>query len=195
MDNKKCVVLCSGGMDSVTALAWAVHNGYDAHVLFVNYAQRTVSREQDYSRKAAERLGASWKEFHINLGELTHTSLIHEEGGTEVQGRNTILVGLATAYAQTIQARTVVIGVQTADVTYGDARPEWVNHMSEATKVAYNVEILAPLLYKNKTEIIQLAKELTVNLSETYSCYYDSAQPCGRCPSCLSRSEAEKQVL
>ncbi|MHA2365381.1 MAG: 7-cyano-7-deazaguanine synthase [Candidatus Hodarchaeales archaeon] len=195
----QAVVLCSGGMDSVTALAWIIAEGYKTHVLFVNYNQKTKKREQKASQEAAQRFGASWKKIDFSdLSKITATSLIHDQSnkqnrtiGTEVQGRNTILIGLGVAYAQTLGIEKVIIGIQEADVEYGDAKPEYFRYISQAMKVAYNITLEAPLLYKSKKEIIQLALKLNVDLNQTYSCYFNEINPCGNCPSCLVRNQAE----
>ena len=123
---------------------------------------------------------------------MTQTALIHEVGGTEVQGRNTILIGLGAAYAQTLGATALFIGLQSQDVVYGDAQPEYFDNIRKAIEIAYGVVLMAPLLDKGKVEIINLARELNIDLDQTYSCYFSSTIPCGTCPSCRVRNAAEK---
>ena len=98
MENSKAVVLCSGGMDSVTVLNLVAKDIEPSNitVLFISYGQKTVNRERQSSKIAASRIGANWIDFELNdLSKITKTALIHEENlPTEVQGRNTILIGL-----------------------------------------------------------------------------------------------------
>jgi 7-cyano-7-deazaguanine synthase len=193
--SKKAVCLCSGGMDSVTTLALAAAKGHECHVLFVDYGQKTANRERAASKTAAEGLGAQWKEFVIrNLSEITKTSLIHANGKTEVQGRNALLLCLAVTYAQTLGINSVFIGLQAEDVSYKDAQPTFFKHMAAAVNYAYGIKLMAPLLHKNKIEIIKLARKLHVDLNLTYSCYFNPLEPCGECSSCKVRREAEKIV-
>jgi 7-cyano-7-deazaguanine synthase len=192
---KKAVVLCSGGMDSVTALGLTKKQGFDCYVLFVDYGQKTAVKEKQASIIASERFGANFKDIILpSLSELTNTLLIHESGNTEVQGRNAVLISLAVSYAQTINAIKVVIGLQEQDVPYKDAHGEFLDHINRAMQFAYNVEISAPLLDKSKIDIIRIAQQLNIDLDLTYSCYFKTDQPCGECPSCLVRSSAEKEI-
>ena len=78
IDLSKAVVLVSGGMDSVTTLGIAIKEGYECYILFVDYNQKTVTRDRESSRIAAERYKATWKEFkQHDLSTITYTSLIH----------------------------------------------------------------------------------------------------------------------
>ena len=96
--------------------------------------------------------------------------MIHDKNlTTEVQGRNTILIGLGSALAQTLQATNLYIGLESADVVYGDAQPEYFNHIKKAIYSAYKIDLQAPLLYKTKKEIFSIAKEINLDLKMTYS--------------------------
>lgn len=191
----KAVVLCSGGMDSVTTLNLVAQETKPENitVLFVSYGQKTVNRERECSKIAASRIGANWIDFELlDLAKITKTALIHDQSlPTEVQGRNTILIGLGSALAQTLKAGKLYIGIQSADVIYGDAQPEFFNYISKAIKIAYNVTVEAPLLYKTKKDIVNIAKKLELDLKTTYSCYFNESEPCGECPSCKVRIAAE----
>ena len=197
-DNHKAVVLCSGGMDSVTVLNLVAidHSPENITVLFVSYGQKTVNRERESSKIAATRTGANWIDFELrDLGKITKTALIHDKSyTTEVQGRNTILIGLGSALAQTIQAENLYIGIQAADVIYGDAQPIYFEFMSKAMKSAYNINLKAPLLHKTKKEIFQIAREINLDLKMTYSCYFNESEPCGECPSCKVRMAVEDEI-
>ena len=197
-DIRKAVVLCSGGMDSVTVLNLVAKDikPENITVLFVNYGQKTVNRERDCSKIAASRIGCNWIDFELkDLNKITKTALIHDDTlTTEVQGRNTILIGLGSALAETLQAENLYIGIQAADVVYGDAQPIYFESISKAIKVAYNVTLQAPLLYKTKKDIINIAKEINLDLNMTYSCYFNDLIPCGECPSCKVRIAAEKET-
>lgn len=196
--HKKAVVLCSGGMDSVTVLNLVAKEFLPENitVLFVSYGQKTVNRERESSKIAASRIGANWIDFELrDLAKITKTALIHDKNlPTEVQGRNTILIGLGSALAQTLQASSLYIGLQAADVIYGDAQPDFVLAISKAIKAAYGIDLQTPLLYKTKREIVSIAKEINLDLKMTYSCYFNEDEPCGECPSCKVRMAAEEDL-
>lgn len=193
--HNKAVVLCSGGMDSVTVLNLVAKDVKPENiiVLFVNYSQKTVNKEREYSKIAADRIGSPWIEYNlIDLYKITNSLLIHDNSNTtEVQGRNTILIGLGSSLAQTKKFNKLYIGIQANDVIYGDAQPEFFSHMQKAIKSAYNIDLEAPLLYKTKIDIIEIAKNLNINLKLTYSCYFNEDIPCNDCPACKVRQEAE----
>ena len=195
----RAVVLCSGGMDSVTVLNLVAKELSSANitVLFVDYKQKTVNRERECSKIASDRLGVKWIEYNLHdLHSITKTALIHSKTDkTEVQGRNTILIGLGSALAQTLSYNRLYIGIQSADVMYGDAQPEYFKLMKKAIKIAYGIELFAPLLHKTKKEIIIIAKKLNLDLNLTYSCYFNVDKPCGVCPSCKVRMEAENTTI
>lgn len=197
-NSTKAVVLCSGGMDSVTVLNLVAkkHKPENITVLFVSYGQKTVNRERESSKIAASRIGANWIDFELrDLSKITKTALIHDKSyTTEVQGRNTILIGLGSALAQTLLATDLYIGLQAADVVYGDAQPEYFDYIKKAIKSAYKIDLFAPLLYKTKKEIFKIAKEINLDLKMTYSCYFNETEPCGECPSCKVRMAAEEEL-
>jgi 7-cyano-7-deazaguanine synthase len=202
-ERKNAVVLCSGGMDSVTLLNMVSKEikPKNITVLFINYNQKTVKREREFSKISAERIGSKWIEFNLrDLRSITKTKLIHDfkeerDVGTEVQGRNTIFIGIGVALAQTLSYTNLYIGLQSADVVYGDAQPEYFKHMKRAMKIAYGIDLLAPLLDKTKSEIMKIALQLKIDLNLTYSCYYNENKPCGKCPSCIVRIKAEKTIM
>ena len=189
--DNRAIVLCSGGMDSITTLALAVKEVHEIYVLFINYGQKSSDTERKYSLAAAMRFNSSWKEFEVNLGPLVDSSLIKgrpdDNTNTEVQGRNAIFISLATAYAQTINAGKVFIGIQKEDVPYKDAGQHFFHMIDLAMFNGYNVRVRAPLLFKAKVQIIELAKDLNVDLSKSHSCYYNENNPCGKCISCNVR--------
>ena len=162
------MVLLSGGLDSATAAAWAVKEGWQVAALSVNYGQRHAI-EIDSSRRVAAALGIT---DHIILtidlaafGGSSLTDAANEvpkgrsadaigEGipSTYVPARNTVLLSLALAMAETRQAEGIVIGVNALDYSgYPDCRPEFVEAYRRlaavATKVGVGgrpIDILAP---------------------------------------------------
>jgi 7-cyano-7-deazaguanine synthase len=210
IDEKKAVVLLSGGLDSATVLAIARSEGYACHCLSFNYHQRHVA-ELDAAHRVAAALGsAEHRVFQLDLSTfggsaLTDTSIPVPQSPTTgipvtyVPARNTIMLSLALAWAEVLGARNIFIGVNALDYSgYPDCRREYINafeHMANlATKAAVEgepVRIHAPLIDLTKAQIIQRGTLLGVNYGLTVSCYQadTDGRACGLCDSCRIRRE------
>ncbi len=210
---KKAIVLLSGGLDSATALWWAVANGYRPSALSVDYGQRHV-RELESARALARDAGAELTALSVRLPWLAaSTSLvgsakplpdlplarIGRDGipSTYVPGRNTLLLSLALSLADAQKASAIVIGANVLDSSgYPDCRPPYLKAFEKAARLGsragnggHPVKILAPLLRLDKRGIVRLAKRLGVPVEKTWSCYRGGARPCGRCDSCKLRAK------
>ena len=205
---KNAVVLLSGGLDSATVLALAREQGYRCFALSVDYGQRHLA-ELAAARQIAEVLGsAEHRVIKIDLtafggSALTDSNIAvpeHETTGiplTYVPARNTIMLSLALAWAEVLQAQDIFFGVNAVDYSgYPDCRPEYVAAFERmanlATKAAVEgspLTIHAPLLLMSKAEIIHKGTQLGVNFSLTVSCYQADAEgrACGLCDSCRLR--------
>ena len=205
---KNAVVLLSGGLDSATVLALAREQGYRCYALSVDYGQRHHA-ELAAARQIAEVLGsAEHRVIKIDLtafggSALTDSNIAvpeHETTGiplTYVPARNTIMLSLALAWAEVLQAQDIFFGVNAVDYSgYPDCRPEYVAAFERmanlATKAAVEgspLTIHAPLLLMSKAEIIHKGTQLGVNFSLTVSCYQADAEgrACGLCDSCRLR--------
>jgi 7-cyano-7-deazaguanine synthase len=138
--DKKAVVLLSGGLDSATTLALAREEGFRSATLTVDYGQRH-RRELECARQVSQALGA-WRHtvVTVDLRALGGSALTagmevpkdrsHEEIGqgipvTYVPARNTVLLGLALGYAETLNAFNIFIGANAIDYSgYPDCRPD-----------------------------------------------------------------------
>ncbi|MGL6073728.1 MAG: 7-cyano-7-deazaguanine synthase QueC [Fimbriiglobus sp.] len=207
------VVLLSGGLDSTTTLAVARSQGYEVFALSVDYGQRHRQELLGASQSAA-RFGVSdHRTVTLDLraiGGSALTSLTAVPKGrsveemnaavpvTYVPARNTILLGLALGYAETVQAFDIFIGANALDYSgYPDCRPGFLEAFERLANVATKAglegtgqfRIHAPLLQLTKAEIIRRAAELGVNFAETWSCYDPSpvGTPCGQCDACQLR--------
>lgn len=206
--NKKAVVLVSGGLDSVTALAMAQDLDYECHAFSVDYGQRHSS-ELDAAKRVTKAAGVPLKTLPLDLRVIGGSALTDDievpEGGTEgipvtyVPARNTIMLSLALAYAEVLGADDIFIGVNAVDYSgYPDCRPEFIAAYQQmarlATKAAVEgaeMTIHTPLIDLTKAEIIRTGTRLGVDYALTVSCYQadDAGRACGACDSCLIRKD------
>jgi 7-cyano-7-deazaguanine synthase len=206
----KAVVLVSGGLDSTTALAIAIDQGYEVHALTFSYGQR-----HHPELLAARRITEAFKVVEHRIIELdlrqfggsalTDDQIAVPEAPSEgipltyVPARNTIFLSYALAWAEMLPADDIFIGVNAVDYSgYPDCRPEYVSAFermaSLATKRAVEgqpVHIHTPLIDLSKAEIIRRGAQLSVDYSLTVSCYQADAEgrACARCDACRFRME------
>ena len=205
---KNAVVLLSGGLDSATVLALARQQGYACHALSVDYGQRHHA-ELAAAQHVAQALGSvQHRVIHVDLtafggSALTDANIAVPEQPstgiplTYVPARNTIMLSLALAWAEVLQAQDIFIGVNAVDYSgYPDCRPEYIaafEHMANlATKAAVEGRCLtlhAPLLNLSKADIVKHGAQLGVDYSLTVSCYQadEEGRACGVCDSCRLR--------
>lgn len=207
---KRAVVLLSGGLDSATVLAMARSQGFQCHALSVDYGQRHHA-ELAAAQCVARMLGAAeHRVIDIDLTAFGGSALTdnriavpeHASSGiplTYVPARNTIMLSLALAWAEVLQAQDIFIGVNAVDYSgYPDCRPEFVAAFERmanlATKAAVEgkpLKLHAPLIDLSKAGIIRLGTQMGVDYALTVSCYQadEQGRACGRCDSCRLRRE------
>lgn len=212
-ENKKAVVLVSGGLDSATALAFAKNECFSCYALSFCYGQRHRI-ELDAAKRVVDAIGcADHKVINIDLSQwggsaLTADSIDVPKDRSEsemskdipltyVPARNTVFLSFAVAWAEVLGARDIFIGVNSVDYSgYPDCRPEFISAFAECarlgTKAAdegWKFNIHTPLQKIDKSEIIKLGTSLGVDYSLTHSCYDPSSEglACGKCDSCQIR--------
>ena len=206
----KAVILLSGGLDSATTLAMARRDGYACYCLSLDYGQRHRA-ELDAAAQLAQALGAvEQRVMQLDLAAfggsaLTDASLTLPTAAstgipiTYVPARNTILLSLALAWAEVVNARAIFIGANAVDYSgYPDCRPAFIKAFEKmanlATKAAVegaHCHIHTPLIDLSKAQIIQQGHALGVDYGLTVSCYQADAtgRACGQCDSCRLRKQ------
>jgi 7-cyano-7-deazaguanine synthase len=177
--------------------------------LSVDYGQRHGA-ELEAAKRVAQRLGAAeHRVVKLDLAQFGGSALtdrliaVPEEGLragipiTYVPARNTILLSLALAWAEVLEAQHIFMGANAVDYSgYPDCRPEYLQAYEAmanlATKAAVEgrrIEIRAPLIDLPKKEIVKLALALGVDPSATVTCYQPDAEgrACGACDACRIR--------
>lgn len=212
---RPAVVLLSGGLDSATVLAIARSEGFDPYAISFRYGQRHV-HELACAEQVARALGARQHvvvDFDLRrfggsalTGEIdvpkdrSAADRSHGIPITYVPARNTIFLGFAVAWAETLGASDIFIGVNALDYSgYPDCRPEYIAAYEKMANLATRagiegtqaLKIHAPLIRLTKAGIIQRGMQLGVDYALTSSCYDPAGdgRPCGRCDSCLLRAK------
>ncbi|QEL13365.1 7-cyano-7-deazaguanine synthase QueC [Limnoglobus roseus] len=211
----RAVVLLSGGLDSTTTLAVAKDQGYELYALSVDYGQRhkvelaraaTVARQFGVANHRTVTLdlraiGGSALTADVAVPkDRTDAAMGHGVPITYVPARNTILLGVALGYAETVGAFDLFIGANVLDYSgYPDCRPEFLTAFESLANLATKAgvegtgrfRVHAPLLKLTKAEIIREGTRLGVDFGQTLSCYDPDAagKACGHCDSCLLRKK------
>jgi len=205
------VVLLSGGLDSTTALAVARSQGFACHALTVRYGQLHEVELEAARRVAAAQGVADHRIVAVELSALAASALTRADvavpkdrslaeigaagdvPATYVPARNTVLMALALAWAESLGARDLFLGVNVLDASgYPDCRPAFVAAFEALAQVATRAggfHVHAPLIELTKAEIIKLGTRLGVDYAITHSCYDPGADggACGRCDACALR--------
>jgi len=207
---KSCVVLLSGGLDSVTTIAKCFHEGYDCHAISFEYGQHH-SCEIDFAKYNAGIYAKTHKVFDMRavFGEFNSALINNHSSGigsknfpkTYVPARNMIFLSISIGYAESIGCSEVFIGANAVDYSgYPDCRPEFIDSFQKTANLGTSfdgkISIKTPLINMTKTEIIELGMKLGVDYSRTISCYFpDNGKPCLICDSCKIRETAFVEVL
>ena len=209
--SNKAVILLSGGLDSTTCLAIAKNQGFELYALTFNYGQR-----HDFELKAAQKIvdhyqiknhsvvdidlaqfGGSALTDEIDVPKDRSESEMTDIPLTYVPARNTVFLSLALAWAETLNAFDIFIGVNALDYSgYPDCRPEYIAAFEKTANLATKAgisgasfKIHTPLINMKKSEIILNGLQLGVDYGLTSSCYdpLKDGVPCGHCDACILR--------
>jgi len=211
---KPAVILLSGGLDSATAGAIARHEGFALHALTFDYGQRHHF-ELEAARQVARALGVERHVvFRVDLSQFGGSALTdareavpkdrsddaiaHGIPSTYVPARNTVFLSLALAFAETLGAADIFLGVNAVDYSgYPDCRPDYLAAFEAMANLATKAGVErrlrftlhAPLLHWSKAEIIRRGTVLGVDYGLTHSCYDPdpTGASCGHCDACRLR--------
>lgn len=207
-EEKKAVVLLSGGLDSATALAIAQSENYDCHALSLAYGQRHDAELNAATQIAHRHAVSDHLILNIELGRmggsaLTDTRIAIPQQRTQgipatyVPARNTIFLSCALGWAEVIGASAIFTGINAVDYSgYPDCRPEYIAAFQAMAKLATRatvqgrqITIKTPLIHLSKARIIQWGTALGVDYSLTVSCYQagEQGEPWGVCDACHLR--------
>ncbi len=210
MNEDPALVVLSGGQDSTTCLYWAKKKFKDVKTITFNYNQRH-NIEIDQARIIADNAKVEWD--MLCIPQLKGTSPLTDserqvkkyntvedlptEGieDTFVPGRNVLFLTMAANYASALGIKDIITGVGETDyANYPDCRRVFIDSMEESLSLGLTgkheqIDIYTPLMYLNKEETVELAKELGCieAMKDTHTCYEGKRPACGHCHACLLR--------
>jgi len=214
---RSCVVLFSGGLDSTTALYWALRRYDVVRPLTFDYGQRHRV-ETRLARRLVRRLGLPFTLLKVDLGQVGGSALTdlripvpranrlgrRPKGApaTYVPFRNGIFIALAAAWAEARGLRDLVVGFNVIDSPdYPDTRRAFVRAMERAVNLGTTAvgrrektRLRAPFIALRKSEIIRRGLALGADYSLSVSCYAGREVPCRRCSACHLRARAWREA-
>ena len=213
----RAISLLSSGLDSVVATASANENMDIVLALIFDYGQRAARREIEFSRRICEHFDIEYKVIELDwLAEITDTSLVNRNadiphiseddilsGSPEtveysakqvwVPNRNGAMINIAASFAESMDCEYIVSGFNGEEAeTFPDNSLYFLEavNMSLSYSTKNGVEVIAPLIDCNKTEIVKRGLEINAPFEWSWSCYHDGEKPCGVCESCIRRKMA-----
>lgn len=210
----RAVALLSGGLDSATGLAMWLDSGHQVcAALTADYGQRSAAMEWQHSAALARRYGVPHHRLDLPWladlarqsgsrlldGDLPDSGDPEQPGDADsaravwVPARNLVLLGIASAYAETLQADAVLVGFNREEAaTFSDNSEAFVKAFNVAAELgtATSVAVESPTLQLRKEEVVHNARRLGISANDVWSCYDSGPQRCGKCESCRRSARA-----
>lgn len=207
----KALVVFSGGLDSTTALYWAVRQFDEVETLSFTYGSKHNNMEHKYALETCAKLNIKNTLIPLDfIGQYFKSDLL-ESGGeipegyytaenmksTVVPFRNGIMLAIAAGFAESNDIDVIILGNHSGDhAIYPDCRPGFIEGMTKAVKegTEKQIQIISPFCDMSKTDVVRKGAELGVDFSLTYSCYKGGEKHCGKCGTCTERKESFEQA-
>lgn len=208
MKKNSGLILLSGGLDSIAALAMAMVDNDVKMALTFNYGQKSFEKELQASKEIADFYGIEHKCIKLDwLKEITNTTLVSDEEVPEIDvsklddyeattqsrknvwvpNRNGLFINIAASFADSFSYDFIIIGANKEEAaTFSDNSTQFIKDINKSleTSTNQNIKVIAPLIEFDKNEILQKAIELKAPLQFINSCYNNTQKHCGRCESC-----------
>ncbi|TRM80992.1 7-cyano-7-deazaguanine synthase QueC [Sulfolobus sp. D5] len=212
-NNKRVLVIASGGLDSTVAATKLIREGYEVALLHFNYHHKAEEKEREAIKKISEYLNVPLIEISTDLFKMIgHTTLLKGGGeivkdrkgeeGAEfahewVPARNLIFMSVALAIAEAYNYDAIASGINLEEAgAYPDNEMEFIRMLQKlspyATGPNKKIDVLMPVGNLVKHEIVKLGLKMGAPLHLTWSCYEGGDKHCGKCGPCYMRKTAFK---
>ncbi len=203
-NDKRAILLLSGGIDSATSLYWGIKQGYEIIALSLLYkwrAKNEILAARMLAKKTKIKLIETSITFIEQATDLKMEGYSIPSVTQAPQGfipmKNLIFYSLAAYFAEAYGCKFIIGGqISTDTKTFPDATPNFFNLLSNLINSSKHnsdknkIKILFPLIDLNKSKVVKLAKEMKVPFEHTWSCYGDFTRPCNKCIPCINRKKA-----
>ncbi|MEN9633392.1 MAG: 7-cyano-7-deazaguanine synthase QueC [Verrucomicrobiota bacterium] len=207
----KVVVLCSGGMDSVTALHWAHREHEVVAAVSFDYGAKHNHREIPFAAHHAKLIATRHEVIALDFINRLFASDLLKSGGAIPEGhyeaqnmqqtvvpfRNAIMLAITCGFAESIGAHALVIAAHGGDhAIYPDCREDFMRAMGTTMRLGTyaNIQLLRPFINLTKGAIVTTGSHLGIDFAQTWSCYKGEERHCGQCGTCVERREAFAQA-
>lgn len=200
VDLKPSLLIMSGGLDTTTLLYYLWERLIPIEVLSFDYGQEGV-KELEYVKRHCEKLGVKYNVIRIssdgiqgNLGEGKDKT---KDGSTLIPNRNSMFLSIGVSYALQHGLERIYYGAIDCDPAYCDCQPLYVHYFNMLNMVCdlREVQIRAPFICMSKREVTDLAINLGLDLTDTWTCLSGTEKQCGVCEACRTRKEEENAYL
>ena len=206
--HNRIILMLSGGIDSATALFWALNKGYDIIALSMNYKWRPKN-EIKATKKLVELTGVPLVEVSVpyimSAVDLRFEGYPIPSAKNAPEGfiplKNLIFYSIAAYFAEVYGCNIIIGGHIQDDIKkFSDVGLSFFESLEKIIKISNHdqdlqaIKFIMPLSNKTKVEVFELASKLNVPIDVTWSCYGDFEEPCGKCSSCVSRQNALKLI-
>ena len=208
----KSLVVCSGGLDSVSMALVEHSSGNEVELISFNYGQK-ATKELDVVKKVSEKYG--WNYQIVDISFLKHIFGKNQltDGEVKVESnyeksivvplRNSMFLQIAYIYAVTHNFDNVILGSHLDDCVcvdghsaFPDCSPvffsafESAMHKGLLPEDKHTKVLSASILGYHQKDLIQKAYEIDKEiLFMSWSCYKNGEKQCGECNSCKSRKK------
>lgn len=197
---KAGVLLAGGGLDSTALLCWLANERKDIEVMHVDYGQKAWYAERTAVEYFAGKYDFLVKSVKCDLTQVGSAAILRdqpmatEHTANKLEGRNTILIGLALTYAASRGMDTVYVGFhkEPEDAPFPDAAEGFLYLMCEVANIGYRprMAVVAPFLHKTRLEVFKLGKTLDDEfVTRSRTCYEGRVGECGQCTHCQQKKE------
>jgi len=207
MENKRAILLLSGGIDSTTLLAKLSSDNYEVIALSFQYGQKH-GIELDYAKKNVAKYGVNKHHIieldkilfnssalvnsEIDISTCENNELSEGQINAYVPFRNLLFISTALSLAETMKINEVYLAFNSDDnANFWDCRTDFVETINRIAISNTSIQIKTPFINLTKTDIVKLARQLKVDLNNTITCYQPNETiECGVCSSCVTKQKA-----